>query len=167
MSIHVINSSSSAAKKTSERESSIRCKGTNVTMRASYEVQKYMYLCFIDYTKAFDEVRHDDLLEILQNLDIYGNDLRLIRNLYSEQSAAMRIDGNIGVFTDIRRGVRQGCVFSPYLINVFSEIIPRGISDNKGCVAGGRSVNNVIYADDAVWLPTQKHNSSGMKPPSK
>ena len=60
------------------------------------EVQYDLYLCFIDYAKAFDKVKHEHLFEFLQNLDIDGKDVRLIRNLYWEQSAAMRIDGNIG-----------------------------------------------------------------------
>ena len=71
------------------------------------EVQHDLYLCFIDYAKAFDNVKHEDLFECLQNLDIDGKDLRLIRNLYWEQSAAIRIDGHIGKYTQIRRGVRQ------------------------------------------------------------
>ena len=54
------------------------------------------YLCFIDYAKAFDKVKHEDIFEFLQNLDIDGKDLWLIRNLYWEQSAAIRIGGNIG-----------------------------------------------------------------------
>ena len=52
------------------------------------EVQ-HVYLCFIDYAKAFDKVKHEDLFEFLQNLDIDGKDLRLIRNLYWEQTAAI------------------------------------------------------------------------------
>ena len=60
------------------------------------EVQHDLYLCFIDYAKAFDKVKREDLFEFLQTLDIDGKDLRLIRNLYWEQSAAIRIDGNIG-----------------------------------------------------------------------
>ena len=87
-----------------------------------------MYLCFIDYTKAIDKVKHEDLFEILQNLDIDGSDLRLIRNLYWEQSTSMRKDGNVGVFTTVRRGVRQGCVFSPDLFNIYSTIILREIN---------------------------------------
>ena len=46
-------------------------------------------------------MKHEDLFEFLQNLDIDGKDLRLIRNLYREQSAAIRIDGNIGKYTQI------------------------------------------------------------------
>ena len=117
------------------------------------EVQHDLYLCFIDYAKAFDKVKHEDLFEFLQNLDIDGKDLRLIRNLYWEQSAAIRIDGNIGKYTQIRRGVRQGCVFSPDLFNLYSENILRDLNDIKGCIVGGAigkprcmHIYNIIYA---------------------
>ena len=50
------------------------------------EVQHDLYLCFIDYAKAFDKVKQQDLFEYLTNLDIGGKDLSLIRNLYWEQS---------------------------------------------------------------------------------
>ena len=116
------------------------------------EVQHDLYLCFIDYAKAFDKVKHEDLFEFLQNLDIDGKDLRLIRNLYWEQSAAIRIDGNMRKYTQIRRGVRQGCVFSPDLFNLYSEIILRDQNDTKGCIVGGYNLNNVRYADDAVLI---------------
>ena len=52
------------------------------------EMQKDLYLCFIDYSKAFDKVRHEKLFNILEHLDIDGKDLRVIRNLYWDQSAA-------------------------------------------------------------------------------
>ena len=50
------------------------------------EMQKDLYLCFIDYSKAFDKVRHEKLFNILEHLDIDGKDLRVIRNLYWDQS---------------------------------------------------------------------------------
>src|SRR5438132_5417257 len=54
------------------------------------EVNKNLYLCFIDFTKAFDRVRHTKLLNMLQDLDLDGKDIRLVRNLYWDQSAAIR-----------------------------------------------------------------------------
>ena len=53
----------------------------------SIEMQKDLYLCFFDYTKAFDRVNHEQLLDMLQNLDLEGKDLRFLRNLYWEQQA--------------------------------------------------------------------------------
>ena len=45
----------------------------------------------IDYIKAFDKVRHEELFRMLAALDIDGKDLQVIRNLYWEQTAAIRI----------------------------------------------------------------------------
>ena len=41
------------------------------------EGHKDVYICVIDYTKVFDKVKHEDLFDILQNLDIDGKDLRV------------------------------------------------------------------------------------------
>ena len=48
-------------------------------MEKCIEKQKDLYICFIDYVKAFDCVKHDKLLELIQELDIDGKDLRLIK----------------------------------------------------------------------------------------
>ena len=44
------------------------------------EMQREVYVCFIDYTKAFDRVRHEELMDFLQDLDIDGKSIRLITN---------------------------------------------------------------------------------------
>ncbi|GFO03036.1 endonuclease-reverse transcriptase [Plakobranchus ocellatus] len=79
------------------------------------EVQKDVYLCFIDYTKAFDRVRHDEIITQLVKLKTDGKDLRVIKNMYWEQTAAMRVGNDISSYQKIKRRVRQGCVLSPDL----------------------------------------------------
>ena len=69
--------------------------------------KKDLYLCFIDYSKAFDKVRHEKLFNILELLDIDGKHLRVIRNLYWDQSVAVRIGGELSEYKLIKRGVRQ------------------------------------------------------------
>ena len=96
------------------------------------QIQKDVYLCFIDYTKAFDRVRHDEIIKELTKLKIDGKDLRIIKNMYWEQTAAMRVEGEISAFQKIKRGVRQGCVLSPDLFSLYSEIIMRNIEGQPG-----------------------------------
>ena len=84
-------------------------------------------LCFIDYSKVFDKVRHSDLFDILSRLSFDGIDLRVLRNLYWVQEAVIRVDNDCSEYRPICRGVRQGCVFSPDLFNINSEVILRNI----------------------------------------
>ena len=116
------------------------------------EVQKDIFTCFVDYEKAFDKVRHQELFKILNDLDLDGKDLRLIRNLYWKQKATVRVADEESMLQDIKRGVRQGCVLSPDLFNMYSEIIMRDLIDLDGIKFGGRNINNIRYADDTVLI---------------
>ena len=116
------------------------------------EVQKDVYMCFIDYEKAFDKVKHSDLIDILQNLNLDGKDVRLINNLYWSQQAAINIDNNLTPWIEIKRGVRQGCVLSPDLFSIYGEIILRNVMGMEGIKVGGVNINNIRYADDTVII---------------
>ena len=107
------------------------------------EKQKDLYICFIDYVKAFDCVKHDKLTEFLERLDIDGKDTRLIRNVYYGQKAAIRINGEIGEWVDIQKGVRQGCILSPDLFTLYSEEALREIMTCDGVHLGGTNYNNL------------------------
>ena len=116
------------------------------------EMQKDVYVCFIDYTKAFDKVKHKDLIDMLQQIGLDGKDLRLIRNLYWNQTAAVTINNNLTPWQEIKRGVRQGCPLSPDMFSLYSEIILRDIEGEEGIKIGGVNINNIRYADDTVLI---------------
>ena len=54
---------------------------------------------------------------MLDSLDINDKELRVVRNIYREQNAAIKIDNEISPFIKVKRRVRQRCVFSPDLFN--------------------------------------------------
>ena len=114
------------------------------------EMKQDLYICFIDYTKAFDTVQHDKLLELIADLDVDGKDERIIRGIYLKQTAAVKINNVIGTFVEIKRGVRQGCVMSPDFWNLYDEIIFRMMEHLPGINIGGQNINNIRYADDAA-----------------
>ena len=93
-----------------------------ITERA-VEMQKDVYMCFIDYAKAFGKVRHQELFEDLDKLDLYRKDVCLLASLYWNQTACIWRDGEYSDYVKIRRGVRKGCVMSLDLFNYYSEII--------------------------------------------
>ena len=99
--------------------------------------QKDVYVCFIDYRKAFDSVKHEPLIELVQSLDIDPQDVNLLANLYWNQKAAVRHNGEISESISIKQGVRQGGVASPHLFVLYTEMIMRSIDDIEGIKMGG------------------------------
>ena len=76
----------------------------------------------------------------------------MIINLYWEQKASVKVAQDMSIGVDIRRGMRQGCVLSPMLFNLYTETIFRHITNMKGVTVGGRNISNLCYADDTVLL---------------
>ena len=81
------------------------------------EFQKNIYLCFIDYTKTFECVDHNKLWKILKEMGIPDHLICLLRNLYEGQEATVRSRQGTPDWFKIRKGVHQGCILSPCLLN--------------------------------------------------
>ena len=93
------------------------------SLKKAKELQENIYFCFIDYAKAFDCVDHNTLWKILQEMGIPDHLACLLRNLYAGQEATVRTGyGTIDWF-QIGKGVRQGCILSPCLFNLYAEYI--------------------------------------------
>ena len=90
------------------------------------------------------------LIESLHKINLDSKNIRLISKLYWEQTAAIKINIDITGYTKIKRGVRQGCVMSPSLFNLCTELVFREISDMKGVSIGGVNINDLRYGDDTV-----------------
>src|SRR5881296_1480623 len=119
--------------------------------------KKNLYLCFIDYQKAFDRVRHDKLVEVMEKAGIPELERRLIINLYWEQQALLRWKNDTTRTFKIRRGVRQGCILSPILFNLYSEfMIAEALDKLKGIQFNGINITTFRYADDAVLAAYSK-----------
>ena len=87
------------------------------------EFQRNVYFCFIDYVKAFDYVNHNKLWKILQEMGIPDHLTFLLRNLNVGQEATVRSRHGTTEWFQIRKGVRQGCILSPCLFNLYAEYI--------------------------------------------
>ena len=65
-------------------------------------------------------MKHKLLVDLLQSVDVDQADLRLLISLYWSQTAAVRCDDDISASTNIKQGVRQGCVASPHLFALYT-----------------------------------------------
>ena len=70
-------------------------------------MQKDIFLCFVDYTKAFDRIEHNEIMHFLDDLSLDDKDLRLIQKLYYQQYAAIRVNSKLSEIVPIKRGDRQ------------------------------------------------------------
>ena len=77
------------------------------------EFQENIYVCFIDYAKAFDCVNHNNLWIILKEMGISDPQTCLLRNLYAGQEAIVRTGHGTTDWFQIEKGVCQGCILSP------------------------------------------------------
>ena len=100
-------------------------------------------LCFIDYSNAFDTVKHASLFDLLSSLDHEYHDIKLLANLYWNQQAAARHNEEVSELINIKQGIRQGCVVS-HLFALYTEIIMRNIERKGGFRVGGTVINNLM-----------------------
>ena len=84
----------------------------------SLEHNNKVYVCYVDYEKAFDRVNWDKLMTVLKSIGVDWRDCRLIWNLYQGQS---QVGNSLSAACQIGRGVRQGCSLSPLLFIIYDE----------------------------------------------
>ena len=68
-------------------------------------------------------LKHEKLIEILHQINIDGKDILFIMNIYWKQRAAVNLLEELTEYQAVKRGMRQGCVISPHLLNAYSEMI--------------------------------------------
>ena len=119
------------------------------------EFQKNIYFCFIDYVKDFDCVDHNRLWKILKKMGIPDHLTYLLRNLYAGQEASVRSGHGTTDWFQIGIGVRQCCILSPCLFNLYAEYIMRnaGLEETQaGIKIAGKNINHLRYADDMTLM---------------
>ena len=94
-----------------------------------------------------------NLWKILKEMGIPDHLSCLLRHLYAGQEATVRTGHGTTDLFQIGKGVRQGCILSPCLFNLYAEYIMRnaGLEEAQAEIKiAGRNINNLIYADDGT-----------------
>ena len=93
--------------------------------------------------------------KILQEMEIPDHLICLLRNLYAGQEATLRTRHGTINWLQIEKGVRQGCILSPCLFNLYTEYIMwnAGLDETQGGIKiAGRNINNLRYADNTTLM---------------
>ena len=128
-----------------------------------WEFQKNTDFCFIGYTKVFVSITAK--WQILQKMGIPDHLTCFLRNLYAEEEAMVRTGRATTEWFKSGKEVRQGCLLSLSLFNLYAEWIIQnaGLDDSQaGIKIAGRNINNLTYADDSTLMasPFRIWNSS-------
>ena len=105
--------------------------------------------------KAFDSVDHNKLLKILKDMGISDHLTCLLRNLYAGQEAIVRTEHGTTDWFHIGNRVRQGCILSSCLFNLYTEYIMQNARMDEaqaGIKMACIYVNILRYADDTTVL---------------
>ena len=116
---------------------------------------------FIDYANTFDCVDHNQLWKILKAMGTPDHLACLWRNLYAGQETTVRTGDGTTDWFQIGKGVRQGCLLSPCLFNLYAEYIMRnaGLEEAQARIKiARRNINNLRYADDTTLWQKVKRN---------
>ena len=96
------------------------------------QVNKYrkLYVCFVDYRKAFDSVNREALFNILERNGISGDYLEAIKGIYKSVLAAVKQDGKYSEYFNCPSGLKQGCLLSPKLFTIFMTEISKALNED-------------------------------------
>ena len=102
---------------------------------------------------------HNKLWEILKEMGIPDHLTCPLRNLYAGQEATVRIGHGTADWFQIGKGVRQGCILSLCIFNLYAEYIMRNAGMSKaqaGIKISGRNINNLRYTYDMTLMAESK-----------
>ena len=95
-------------------------------------------------------------------MEIADHTTCLLKNLYECQEATVRTGHGTTDWFQTGKGVRQGCISSPCLFNLYAGYIMRNagldIAQKTGIKIAGRNINNLRYADDTTLMAEVKRN---------
>ncbi|GBP38448.1 Retrovirus-related Pol polyprotein from type-2 retrotransposable element R2DM; Endonuclease [Eumeta japonica] len=115
------------------------------------EYNKTIYLAFIDYSKAFDSLKHESVWQSLKEQGIRNAYINIIKNIYRESKACIRLESTGDVFP-INRGIRQE-THSPKLFTAVLEQMFRKLNwEHLGLIINGARLNHLRFADDLVIM---------------
>jgi hypothetical protein len=141
-----------------------------MTMEKRREFNKPLFMCFIDITKAYDSVNRELLWKVCLSYGITTKLVNLLKMLYKDSIAKVKINGEMSDSFEMNTGVMQGGIPSPILFNILFDFIIRKVI-NEAAVSGvkfsygsndffhGRNekynvfdILTLLYADDLVVM---------------
>ena len=122
---------------------------------------KSLYIAYMDLEKAHNRVDREAMWRVLGMYGINGQLLKAVQSLYEKSEACVRVCREEGEWFEVGVGLRQGCVMSPWLFNLFMDAVMKEVQEKAGDVGVTLwderrnvewKVDWLMFADDTVLL---------------
>nr|KAG5710144.1 hypothetical protein BaRGS_006663 [Batillaria attramentaria] len=134
-----------------------------IIVEQSLEWNSPLYINFIDYEKAFDSVDREALWKLLRHYGVPGKIISLIQCTYQDRSCRIAHAGQLSESFEVKTGVRQGCLLSPFLfLLVIDWIMKTTTAGRKDGIQWTlwTQLDDLDFADDLALL---SHSHSQMQ----
>ena len=133
------------------------------------EKGKQLYMCFVDLEKAYDRVDRKGVWEVMKMYGVGGHTLEAVKSFYEGSKACVRVGNGESRMFEVNVGLRQGCVMSPWLFNLYMDAVMKEVNGRvmgKGVKLehSGREwmINQLLYADDTVLIADSRDSLQRM-----
>ena len=135
----------------------------SLIQRYCHQKNEKIYSCFVDFSKAFDTIPRDLLFQKLLNYGINGKFFNNIKTLYTNDNCCIKVGNKLTDSFLANQGVKQGCILSPLLFNIFiADIVERFETEN--CrplkIDESKNLSCLLWADDIILL---SHSEEGLR----
>ena len=124
-----------------------------------------LYSCFVDFSKAFDSIPRDLLFQKLLAYGINGNFFNILKNIYINDKCKVKAGKYLSETIKTNKGVRQGCILSPLLFNIFLADLPTTLSHEQyenPKLGNDRKISCLLWADDLVMFSKSEDGLQNM-----
>ena len=138
-------------------------KSINVLHHINKLKNKSHMIISIDAETAFDKSQHLFMIKTLQKSGIEGTYLNIIKAIYDKTTANIILNGEKLKAFPLKSGTRQGCPFSPLLLNIVLKVLTTAIRAEKeinGIQIGKEEVKRSLFADDMILYIENPKNST-------
>ena len=124
------------------------------------EKGREVFWAFMDLEKAYDRIDRDGMWHMLSLYGVGGKLLKGVKSFYVDSRACVRVGSGVSDWFPVKVGLRQGCVMSPWLFNVYMDGVVREVS--RGVLrrgvrmlndeVGEWCINQLLFADDTALV---------------